>query len=275
MKTIVKILPLILLTALASCKKDKKSDPAPETPGTPSVPTPTTPTTPTVSQPGSLKLHFENMVDTNDLVFGNNYVNAMGDTFQVSKFNYYISNVVITKADNSTFVEPNSYHLVRHSITSSGLINIANVPAGSYKSVSFMIGVDSTRNVSGTQNGDLDPVVASDMYWSWNTGYIFVKLEGSSPKSGASDKSLIYHVGGGGGVNKTQRMVTLTFGASSADVSSTATPIVHISVDAMEMLKTPNAIDFATNYFLMMPGANAKKYADNYADMFRFEHIHN
>lgn len=272
MKTLVKILPLLVLITAASCKKDKKNDPAPETPNTPTVPTPTTPTT---SMPGSLKLHFENMVDTNDLVFGNNYVNAMGDTFKISKFNYYISNVVITKTDNSTFTEPNSYHLVRHSSTSSGLITLANVPAGSYKSVSFMIGVDSTRNVSGTQNGDLDPVVASDMYWSWNSGYIFVKLEGTSPKSGATDKSLVYHVGGGGGVNKAQRMVTLTFGTSTADVSQTATPIVHISADALEMLKTPNAIDFSTSFFLMGPGANAKKYADNYADMFHFEHIHN
>jgi hypothetical protein len=258
MKTLVKILPLLLLATLLSCKKDKKDDPEP-------TPTPT----------GSLKLHLENMVDTNDLVFGANCVNAMGDTFKISKFNYYISNIVITKTDNSTFAESNSYHLVRHSSTATSLINVANVPVGSYKSVSFMIGIDSTRNVSGTQSGDLDPVVATDMFWTWNSGYIFVKLEGTSPKSGASDKSIVYHIGGGGGANKAQRTVNLTFGTSTANVSETETPIIHISVDALEMLKTPNTINFATDYNQMTSGPGAKKYADNYADMFHFEHIHN
>jgi hypothetical protein len=261
MKTLVNILPLLLLASLLSCKKDKKNDPEPEPEPSPVY--------------GSMKLHLENMVDTLDLVFGQEYVNAMGDTFKISKFNYYISNVVITKTDGSFFTESNSYHLVRHSSTSTSLINIANVPVGSYKSVSFMIGIDSTRNVSGTQSGDLDPVVATDMFWTWNSGYIFVKLEGSSNQSGAADKKLTYHVGGGGTVNKAQRMVNLSFGTSIANVSETATPIIHISVDAMEMLKTPNTINFANDYMLMTSGPSAKKYADNYADMFHFEHIHN
>jgi hypothetical protein len=202
-------------------------------------------------------------------------VNALGDTFTISKFNYFISNIVITKNDNSTYVEPNSYHLVKHSNAASTILTLANVPVGSYKSLSFMLGIDSTRNVSGAQTGDLDPVTASDMYWSWNTGYIFVKLEGTSPKSGASDKSLTFHIGGGGGVNKAQRNFNLSFGSVTANVTTATVPLVHLSVDASELFKTPNTIDFSTSYSQMSSGPSAKKYADNYADMIKFEHVHN
>lgn len=263
MKTILKLLPILLLTGLLACKKDKKNDP--ETNDDHEHPVET----------GSLKFNFENMVDTNELVFGKKYVTAFGDTFKISKFNYYISHIVVTKADNSTFTEPNSFHLVKHSSPATSVITLANVPVGSYKSVSFMIGVDSTNNVSGPQSGDLDPVVASDMYWSWNTGYIFVKLEGSSPSSGDPNKDLTFHIGGGGGANKAQRSVTLNFGTSTADVSTAVTPLVHLAVDAAEIFKTPTTINLATDFYTMGPGPNAKKYADNYMDMIHFEHVHN
>jgi hypothetical protein len=60
-----------------------------------------------------------------------------------------------------------------------------------------------------------------------------------------------------------------------ADVSTAATPVVHLAVDAYELFKNPHTIDFANSFFQMSAGPNAKKYADNYADMIRFEHVHN
>ena len=138
-------LAIIALTSLLvfSCKKDPvephEHDPEPTT--------------------GSLKIEFEAMVDTSALVFNTkNYLNANGDTFNVSVFKYYISNIVLTKSDNSTYTEPNSYHLIDHSNASSLVVTIPDVPNGEYKGITFMIGVDSIRNVSGVQSGDLDPV---------------------------------------------------------------------------------------------------------------------
>src|ERR1700749_1242873 len=98
MKTALRVTVLILMTGFVACKKDKKTDPVP-------VPVTT----------GSLKINFDNRVDSMPLVFGQNYRNANGDTFKISKFEYFISNIVLTKNDNSTFVMPNSYHVVRHS----------------------------------------------------------------------------------------------------------------------------------------------------------------
>lgn len=258
MKTL-SYLSFALIVLLGSCKKDTK-DPDPE-------PEPVTPT-------GSMKINFENMVDTVELEFGTKYLNANGDTFTVNKFNYYISNIVVTKNDNSTWAEPNSYHLVQASEPASSLITLSNMPLGSYKSLSFMLGVDSTRNCSGAQDGDL--AQNKNMFWSWTTGYIMLKLEGSSPKSAATDKSITLHMGGYYGENKAQRDVKLDFtGGVTADVTESAIPLVHLSADVSKIMKGQNTINLANDYFLMSAGPKVKKFADNYAKMISFEHIHN
>ncbi|MCE3227784.1 MAG: hypothetical protein K0S32_2335, partial [Bacteroidetes bacterium] len=228
----------ITITAV-SCKKDKK-DPEPETP---------------VNETGTMKLGFVNMVDNQALVFNQDYVNPKGDTFKVSKFNYYISNVILVKSDNSTYVEPNSYHLVKHSSPSTTLITIANVPKGTYKSVSFTLGVDSARNCSGAQDGDLSTSVAGDMFWTWSTGYIMFKLEGTAPKSGATAKILEYHIGGYGGVNKVQKAFSINFGGSTTvDLAASATKQINFKVDVNEFFKNPALIDFTTQYSQMSAG---------------------
>ena len=257
MKTILKFITFAFLIGLVSCKKDTK-EPEPE-------PEP-------VATTGSLKIEFEHLVDTIPFAFNQNYRNPKLDTFKVTILRYYISNIVITKNDNSTFVEPNSYHLVDAANISSTILTIANVPITSYKSVSFMLGVDSIKNVSGAQAGALAP---SDMFWNWSTGYIMFKLEGTSPKSGSSSKALIYHLGGFGGVNKTQRNFNFSFGSTTANVSKTTSPIIHLAVNINEFFKSPTLIDFTTQYFQMNAGPAAKIYADNLEDMISFKHIHN
>ena len=254
------ILFLIVIFSLFSCKKDTVSV----------VPDPVTP-----AETGSLTINFENGFDGTPLVFGTKYINANGDTFTVSKFNYYISNIVIVKSDNTVFSESYSYHLVKHSVSGSNNITLSGVPLGDYKSIKFMLGVDSTHNVSGTQAGDLDPVKSSDMYWSWNSGYIFMKLEGSAPTSGDLSKSITYHIGGYAGANKTQRNFTLDFGSAVASVSKTGTPKVNCSVNVAEIFKNPTKIVFATTFSQTGPGLGAKTIADNYADMITLKNIQN
>jgi hypothetical protein len=262
MKQYLKISLIILIVGLLSCKKDKKTDP-PEV--DPIVPIET----------GSLTLNFENNVDSLPLVFGQKYINANGDTFTVSKFNYIISNIVLTKNDNSTFTEANSYHIIRHSTPGSSLFTLGNVPTGSYKAISFMIGVDSITNASGAKTGALDLSTAIDMYWEWSTGYIALKFEGSSPQAVAGGKSLVFHLGGYGGINKAQRSINLSFENYSANVSKSVTPLVHLSVNVKKLFESPNKINFASQYFQMSPDKGTKVFADNYAKMIEFEKVTN
>jgi hypothetical protein len=257
-----------LTTIFISCDK-KNPEPEPSVGSTSGATTTGTP-----APFGSLKIEFENTVDTLPLVLGQNFKNPNGDTVKVNMFKYYVSNIVLTKSDNSTFTDANSYYLIDQSLPITSIVTLDNVPVASYKSVSFVIGVDSTRNTSGAQTGALDP--AKGMFWNWNTGYIFLKIEGTSPQSGDAAKKLIYHIGGFSGANKGLRTVNLSFGTATANVSTTAIPQVHLNCDISEFFKSPSLINVSTQYFHMSATTtNNKMYADNFSDMITFAHVHN
>lgn len=247
---------LILLIAgiagmAASCRKDPSNNTTGNT---------------TTTQYGKTKLEFFNNVGSSALNMNTQwYKNENGDSFMVSKFNYYISNVKLTGVNGTAnYAEQNSYHLVQQSDASSQSFDMANVPYGKYTSITFTIGVDSLMNVSGAQAGALDPL--NGMFWDWNTGYIMLKFEGKSPQAKATNEVLQLHLGGFSGANSVVKTVTLSF-ADPIEVGAN-TPHIHLTADVLALFKAPNKIDFSTISTIMTPGANAKKLADNYANMF-------
>jgi hypothetical protein len=71
-----KLFLLIFITSFIACKKDE-----------------TTPTN--TAQNGSLVVKFDNRVGIEELILNtNNYKNALGDSFKLSTFKYFVSNVV-------------------------------------------------------------------------------------------------------------------------------------------------------------------------------------
>ncbi len=265
MKKIILNSLFIGLVAFTACKKDTK-DTAPIT---------TTGTTTSASTVGDLKVEFTNLVNNQALAYNVGYKVMGGDSFTVTKLAYYISNIVLTKTDNSTYVEPNSYYIVDESNISSKTLNLTNIPVANYKSITFMLGVDSTRSSGGTGAAVGVLAQSGNMYWWWNSGYIMLKFEGSSPVSAASNKNLTYHVGGFGGINKVQRNFTFNFSNTPANVTSTIAPKIKIAAEVTELFKNPNTINFATLSTIHMPGTNAKLMADNYADMFSLTGVEN
>lgn len=85
------------------------------------------------------------------------------------------------------------YRLIDASDTATLDVDFATAPA-SLDSISFLLGVDSLTNVSGAFGGDLDPI--KGMYWAWNSGYINLKLEGTSPVSPYASHTFELHLGG-------------------------------------------------------------------------------
>ncbi len=214
----------------------------------------------------SVEVSFSNYVGDSILILDTkSYLNFNGDSFTVSKFNYYISNVELTATDNSVVSESESYHLLQASDVSSLKFTLSDLPEKMYKSITFTIGVDSTRNVSGAQTGALDPI--KGMFWSWNNGYIMAKMEGMSPQSADVSDMLMFHVGGFSGANKVLKTLTLNF-PSNIDANHHSKPQVKIKSDLSTWFKGTQTIDFANTYMIHMPGASAKTMADNYADMF-------
>lgn len=201
-----------------------------------------------------------------------NYVTANNDTIMVNMFKFYVSNIVLTDASGGTYAVPDSYYLINAANPSSQTITLNDIPGGHYTNITFLVGVDSTRNVSGAQTGALDP--ANGMFWTWSSGYIMAKLEGTSPQSNSSMNGVTYHIGGFTGATSGLRTVSVPL-TTNASVSSTGNPLVTVSCDAGEWFDSPNIIDISTTSFTMSPGTTSMMIADNYSGMFTLESVQN
>lgn len=217
----------------------------------------------------TLRINMKHVVGNDSMIIGNSplrYQNAAGDSFSIRMYKYYISNIKLTDNNGNVWSEPNSYHFIDAAFPSTNTFDIANVPAGTYVSMTFLIGVDSARNVSGSQTGALDPV--NGMFWTWSTGYIMAKLEGKAPNSPAAGDNIVFHIGGFSGANSGLRWATPSFGSSQAVVTSTTGAQINMKSDALRWFTGGTTISFATVNNIMNPGANSVAIANNYASMF-------
>jgi hypothetical protein len=259
MKKLLTIIAFLGLTSVAfvSCKKDDDDNGS---------------STPVA---GDVVIDITNIAGTQnvDETGATNYTNAFGETFSVTKLKYYISNVQLLNNGNVVYTMPESYFLVDESVAASKLLTLPDVPGGSYTSVRFMLGVDSTRNVSGSQTGALDQ--ANGMFWSWNSGYIFLKLEGTA--SAATSGNIMYQVGGfKQALNQNAtRIIDIDFNGGSLSVNGDQEAEIHLFADILKLFNANQNIQISNVSVIHMPGADAMKFADNYADMFTFDHLHN
>lgn len=192
------------------------------------------------------------------------------DSVNFTKLNYYISNVKLKLMDGSYWKAENSYHLIQLEEQSLIKITLQNIPKNDYVGIAFTLGVDSTRNVSGAQTGALDP--ANEMFWSWNTGYIFVKAEGKSPEAPAeNNQRFAYHLGGFSGDKNAIQNLQFEFN-QNLSVQPQAKPSVHLHLEVSSLWGS----DFSTanDFKIHMPGAKAVDFTSNFANGFTLDHVH-
>lgn len=232
-----------------SCKKD----------------TPDTKTTP-LPPSGKVKVNIAAYAGEVPLTYGDVYTNAANEKFKVSLFRYYLTNLVLEGEGNTPdYVQPESYYLIDHS-GSDGVYNFVlnNVPSGKYRSISYTIGVDSLRNVSGAQTGALDP--ATGMFWTWSSGYIQFKVEGTLVNP---TREFIYHVGGfQGPFNPLSTSITSFNQALS--ISTGVTKKLNLKADVLEVFNSPAVWEISSVLTIINSDANSKQLANNYADMIKF-----
>lgn len=172
------------------------------------------------------------------------------DSVELNVFKGYISNVEITFNDGQIYREPNSYHLLNFLDSAHNSIQLPNVNASGIASLSYAIGTDSSVNVNGAYDGDLDPILG--MYWAWNSGYINFKLEGQ--KSG---KEFTYHIGGYAHPYATAKYVTHPI--------STETTHIFIAIDLSALF---TELDPTLPSKIMSPGSNAVTVANAFSKVF-------
>lgn len=216
------------------------------------------------AETGRFKMQFTHVAGALPFSLNTSFTNAFGETFVATKYKYYITNISLTDNSNKQHLIPDTYFLVDESNAASKTL-LFDVPVGTYKAVSFLIGVDSLRNVSGAQTGALDPL--HDMFWTWNTGYVMAKLEGTSPQSSLPNQKIEYHTGGFKGEHSVLRTVTLPF-QQAYDVQLLKGLQVNIVADVLKWFDGPQPVTIAAVPTATAPGVLASRLASNYARMF-------
>lgn len=183
MKTsIIKSTTILLLAVFASfsitsCSKDDNTD-----------------------EKGHLHVYFNNRYGlTEALSYSTVYTATNGRDFTVETNQYYISNARLVTHDG-TEVPTDAYVLVQ--TDSLNELEFEDIAAGHYTALRFDVGIDSTTNHADPSTVNAGSPLASQMppmYWSWNSGYIFMRLEGlvdtSAAISGTKDYTWELHLG--------------------------------------------------------------------------------
>ena len=215
-KSILIILLTLLPFIFQSCDDDKNDDPAPTS--------------------GTVNFVFINEVDGQPVLPLNlNYTNEAGNAYSVNLLKYYISNVTFMKSDGTEFKAAN-YELINEDSLSSKNFSM-NVPIGDYTGLKFLMGVDSAKNYSGAQAGELDPIYG--MFWDWNTGYLYFKHEGEFIDSTGALLPIVYHYGGISGLVNHQMNISLPV--------STVPKTITVTFNLNKLYRSPNVVDFNGN----------------------------
>lgn len=231
----------------------------------------------TISGIGNLKIEFDNVYGSANLALATNYTNSNGEVVTVSKAKYIVSNIVLTKADGTTFTYPKSqsYFIVDEETPASVILNLSDIPAGDYTKVKYGIGVDQAQfNLGATGQGNFLALAQNaGMMWSWSAGYKFLALEGTFTSSTVTTASQYKVHTGQTGTDYNYAEVTLPL-PNNALVRTTITPQIHIMTDLSKILDGTNKITLS-NGATIMGGSQLALVTANLGTMFSVEHVHN
>nr|WP_315160195.1 MbnP family protein [uncultured Flavobacterium sp.] len=232
---------------------------------------------------GSLKVEFDNIYKTADFAANTNYTNSNGEIVSVSKVKYIVSNIVLTKADGTTFTYPKSqsYFILDELTPSTLVLNLSGIPAGNYTKIKYGIGVDKAQfDLGATGQGNfLTAAQDAGMMWSWSAGYKFVLFEGMFTSSTVSSETMFMVHTGQTGTDYNYTEITLDLPANAL-VRTNITPDVHIFADVAKIIDGTNKVKLSDNNMggmgaMIMGGANLPLITTNLNGMFSVNHVHN
>lgn len=161
-------------------------------------------------------------------------------TLETARF--YLCNFQFLQNGKAVFTDKNC-HLVDLSDPATLNLKFKTPKNLSYNAIKFNFGTDSLTNVVGVQGGDLDP--AKGMFWTWQSGYVNFKLEGTWQTAANPNRHFEYHLGGFLPPNATVQTLHLSAGKG---------PAKQLKIDLMPFFQEARKIK---KYGIMSPGAPA------------------
>lgn len=204
--------------------------------------------------PGEVKVAFNYVFGANALPWEINETlrhPKTKDTLTFTEFSFYVSNVRLQNTDGIWWEEPESYHLICAKCSAASSFTLKEVPAGTYQTLEYTLGVDSARNVGGAQIAGLNP--ANNMFWDFNKGYIMLKAEGQSPQS--ADGAFTFHLGGYSGEYSVISPRAFAFFGETITVNADATPELSFTTNPARLWHSSPSV--AQTSKIMDPGEEA------------------
>lgn len=214
----------------------------------------------------SLEFRFHPLMQGSPLEFGTTYTLPNGETFEPRVFKFYCGQLSGQNARQLIQSTGDAYFLA--DAATPATMNIkTRIAAGTYQSFQFLLGVDSARNVSGVQSGALDPY--KGMFWTWNSGYIFAKLEGRSPDATTPNNLVEYHIGGFRvPFNAAQTIRLQVADGAPLQLKAGQTIILDIDVELEKWFTGNYPLSIAANGVCMTPGELAWNISRNFSGLF-------
>lgn len=205
-------------------------------------------------------IHFSAIANGRPLVAGDSsYKNVHGEGYQINRLQMYVSNLAMGQSTGS------DVYLINVLAGDSITVVHNDKQAGMLQ---FTLGVDSALNCSGAQEGALDPLLG--MFWTWNSGYIFFKLEGFSPASTGSLGRIEHHIGGYRSPFNAARKIVLPLPKKYLGTQVKPKHLyLRINLDKYWQ-SSRAAIKIADQALLMAPGAAACRIANQFTEMFEW-----
>jgi len=186
-----------------------------------------------------LTINFTQTVDGSDLTTNSMiYTNEAGEDYDVQTLKYLISDITLHD-ENGDNILIEEVHFIDISDESTFSFAYNDVPNNNYTSISFVMGLDTTKNIS---NKYVNEDFHLEMFWPETNGggYHYMKLEGDFNDSLSGYGT---HTGGtmGGDYSFNDiKDVSLTVDDDLGNVS------IDINMEINNWYKTPNQIEFSS-----------------------------
>ena len=228
----------------------------------------------TQEKSGKLKIFFLLTANQKKIVFKDSlYINSFNETYKISKLKYYVSSFNL--GNSAVKMNHEKYFLVSAGNIENAIL-FESVPTNSYSTLSFCLGIDSIDNCTGAQTGSLDPI--NDMFWTWNSGYVYFKLEGNSQSSPADMNRIEYHIGGYKNENIAKRKINVNMRSvdtllSPLKIMPDKTTDVFIELNLDNLWNYASDLKISETPICVSPGETAMLIADNFESLFSIKNI--
>lgn len=224
--------------------------------------------------PAKVLLNFNPMWLGSDFVMQDVYYDDFGNRIRIDKFMHYVSFLKLIKDDGSEVILKD-FHLLDFYNDNSFVFD---VPAGMYKKLKFGIGVPEEYNkdqdpAQYPSSNPLSVAGSQGMFWTWNTGYIFVKFEGKADTTATEGAELLHPVA----IHIGDDPLFRRYSSPEMDIELLAgqTKNLNVNIHIDQILETGGVsdIDFATDAITHTSNnlVLATAFMDNYVNAISLE----